>query len=71
MLIETGATNRRRYEFIMYRQCQTNCISFIGEVTGCSSKDNWVGILHIDLSEAADITSSDCSQEQSKETEPG
>lgn len=33
--------------------------------------DNLVEILHLDLSEAADIISSDCSHEQSKEVQSG
>lgn len=55
----------------LYRYAWFDTISFIGKVTGHSSMDNLVEILHVDLSKAADITSSDCSHEQSKEVQSG
>lgn len=56
MLPETGVTKR---------------ISLIDELTGHSSMDNLVDILHFDLSKAADVTSSNCSQKQCKEVQSG
>lgn len=49
----------------------TKRISFVDELTGHSSMNNLVDILHLDLSKAADVTLSDCSHKQSKEVQPG
>lgn len=54
----------------LYRQCQTQCISFIHKVMGHSSMDSLEDPLHIGFSKAADMTS-DCSLEQSKEIQSG
>lgn len=69
-MLKTGATNTGgQCEFITAQTVSS--ISFITEVTDHSRMDKLVKILHVDLSKAADITSSDCSHEQSKEVQSG
>lgn len=55
----------------LYRWCQTQYISVIDKATGHSSMDSLEDTLCVDLTKAADMTSSDCSHEQSKEVQSG
>lgn len=55
----------------LYRWCQTQYISVIDKVMGHSSMDSSEDTLCVDLNKAADMTSSDCSHEQSKEVQSG
>lgn len=55
----------------LYRQCQSQYISFIHGVITHSGMDSLEDTLHVDFSEAAGMTSPDCSHEQSKEVQSG